>query len=51
MKKNISENTGKIPENLAKYLANLYDREIQEINRRFSSYSSIWLEDANKILA
>ena len=50
-KKNISENTGKIPQNLAKYLANLYYREIQEIEKKFGSHSSIWLEDANKILA
>ena len=50
-KKNTSENTGKIPNNLAKYLAQLYYQDLQKINQKFGSHSSIWLEDADKILA
>lgn len=50
-KKNTSENTGKIPNNLAKHLAQIYHQDLQKINQKFGSHSSIWLEDANKILA
>lgn len=50
-KKNTSENTGEIPNNLAKYLAKIYHQDLQKINQKFGSHSSIWLEDANKILA
>ncbi len=51
MKKNASENIGQIQDNLAKYLANLYYQDLQEINYRFGSHASVWLEEANKILA
>ena len=50
-KKNTSENTGQIPNNLAEYLAQIYHQDLQKINQKFGSHSSIWLEDANKILA
>ncbi len=51
MKKNASQNTGKIPDNLAKYLAKLYYQDLEKINNKFGNHTSIWLEDANKILA
>lgn len=51
MKKNASENVGEIQEDLAKYLAHLYYQDLYEINQKFGSHASGWLEDAHKILA
>ena len=47
---NPSGNTGKIPQNFAVYLANLYYDELESLHEHFGEYTSSWLDDAKKLL-
>lgn len=40
-----------IPNNLARYLADIYYEEIEQLNKHFGGYTDPWLKDANQLLS